>query len=411
LIVRVTTPMPGTVRLTVAGATGVPEAGELSTISGQRPGTTLSVPTIETSVGDRAFALYRAPDTFVRAGSDDDAEPRRTLTVTAEFTAAGGGAPLSTGPVELYVERPPVLLVHGLWGSASGWDELRLRMDPTFAVRTVDYSEVADRSFEVAAAKVLPEVLMEISNYKAPGSGREYRIACVQADVVAHSMGGVVVRTASLQRKFRGGATFGDGPVHKLITIGTPHGGSPFATLANENANVDCCLRTAFGRCAPFFRRTLSEVFAMQGNRIDAGAIDDLVPGSAASLRLASGPPTATHYIVGQSSDEQIRSNEASFLGVLRRRCPLTTLPASFSDKRLFGDEEHDLIVGAASQAGGTAVGPPTSPEISVAENVVHTTVANVLVGPPETASREISDRVVALLNAPLDRATFPERP
>jgi triacylglycerol esterase/lipase EstA (alpha/beta hydrolase family) len=51
-------------------------------------------------------------------------------------------------------------------------------------------------------------------------------VAAVQADVVAHSMGGDVARTMPTLATFTGQSTYGLGPVHKLITIGTPHRGN-----------------------------------------------------------------------------------------------------------------------------------------------------------------------------------------
>ncbi len=65
--------------------------------------------------------------------------------------------------------------------------------------------------------------------------------AAVTADVVAHSMGGDVVRTMALEPWFASNDTYGHGPIDKLITIGTPHLGSPLAVDLLQDANQ--CVR------------------------------------------------------------------------------------------------------------------------------------------------------------------------
>ena len=65
--------------------------------------------------------------------------------------------------------------------------------------------------------------------------------AAVTADVVAHSMGGDIVRTIALGSGFQNNETYGHGPIDKLITIGTPHLGSPLATDLLQDANK--CVR------------------------------------------------------------------------------------------------------------------------------------------------------------------------
>jgi len=68
-------------------------------------------------------------------------------------------------------------------------------------------------------------VLTQITNFIAVYRHHEH-IAATTADVVAHSMGGDVVRTIYRLPASRL-PVFGKGPVNKLITIATPHLGSP----------------------------------------------------------------------------------------------------------------------------------------------------------------------------------------
>ena len=85
-------------------------------------------------------------------------------------------------------------------------------------------------------------MLAQINNFIA-GYRTSANVASVKADIVAHSMGGDVSRTMFLQSNFLTNSTFptfGAGPINKLITIATPHLGTPVAAdlLASNNACV-----------------------------------------------------------------------------------------------------------------------------------------------------------------------------
>ena len=58
-------------------------------------------------------------------------------------------------------------------------------------------------------------------------------------------MGGNIVRTLPLQLSFLSDSTFGQGPIHKVITIDTPHLGTPLASdLSGNNGCVRDMLAT-----------------------------------------------------------------------------------------------------------------------------------------------------------------------
>src|SRR5882724_7381758 len=85
---------------------------------------------------------------------------------------------------------------------------------------------------------VLPEVTKAMEKFKAGDNPMNIPIAAVQADVVAHSMGGVVTRTLPLTAGFFSN-TFGQGIIHKVISIDVPHLGSPLAALL-LGTTADC---------------------------------------------------------------------------------------------------------------------------------------------------------------------------
>jgi hypothetical protein len=216
----------------------------------------LAVTAVSTSAGAEAFAIYLAPVNFSRSSSD---YTLTTRSVTLQVSSTPSGI---TGNASVTVARPPVVLVHGLWGSASSFD--------TFTPLITDYRTSAN-------------------------------VASVKADIVAHSMGGDVSRTMFLLPTFLSNPTFptfGAGPINKLITIATPHLGTPVAAdlLASNNA----CVRNVLAGDQDFALASIT----FSGQTAD-GAVGDLEGngfGSSLSPALANlkqTQPFKTAYIAG----------------------------------------------------------------------------------------------------------------
>ena len=115
-------------------------------------------------------------------------------------------------------DRPPVLLVHGYGCSRAAWWYQRRRLEAA--------------GWRVATINLEP-LYTSIENYVAPLAQRIDEVlaqtASRQLILVGHSMGGLVAR-AYLRRH-------GADKVLRLITLGTPHGGSRLAWLGcGENA-------------------------------------------------------------------------------------------------------------------------------------------------------------------------------
>jgi hypothetical protein len=66
-------------------------------------------------------------------------------------------------------------------------------------------------------------------------------VAAVQADVVGHSMGGLIARSMWYSPTFSRNTNYGRGLIHKLITLGTPHLGSHNALRLIDGTNE--CVR------------------------------------------------------------------------------------------------------------------------------------------------------------------------
>ena len=211
----------------------------------------ITVTAVDTPSGPMAFALYKAPTDFSEYGSDDTASQRA---VSVQIQPIGS---TTTTTATITILRPPVVLIHGLWDSSGAWGNFTtLTADARFFVRAVDYStpltgitatsptytstQLAQATasalgFAYNAPGVLQQIDQYISEFKTANNA-----AAVQAALVAHSMGGDIARTLRSVPSFASGINFDEGTVHKLVTIGTPHLGSPLAIqlLQANNACV-----------------------------------------------------------------------------------------------------------------------------------------------------------------------------
>jgi pimeloyl-ACP methyl ester carboxylesterase len=220
------------------------ESGTLAAIDSQdSPAQQLTVTAVDTDIGPMAFVIYRCPRDFSRPGRDDNAASR-AVNVVAESQSGTSGTNMA-----IWILRPPLFLVHGLWGSRDDWNTFTpLINDPLrqFFVRRADYNiDLAGRvtattpgytpaimhgirgnalGFDFAAPIVLRNIQQALADFR-----QEQSAAVTQADVITHSMGGTVARTLVNLQRFVQPETYGAGYIHKLITIGTPHKGSPLA--------------------------------------------------------------------------------------------------------------------------------------------------------------------------------------
>jgi len=216
----------------------------------QSAGTSITLTTDNTSM---AFAIYVPPVNFAR-GAQDYSLGARAFSVQVKPS----DLPDDTVTANASLLRPPVVVVHGLWSKPADWSNFTpLVSDSRFVVQYVDYSDEVPGvigtdpvyltlyvpksavGFSYNSTNVDGQIRGFIVNFK-----RNKSAAAVTADVVAHSMGGDIVRTIALGSGFQSNDTYGHGPVDKLITIGTPHLGTPLATqLVQDDANA--CFRLA----------------------------------------------------------------------------------------------------------------------------------------------------------------------
>lgn len=300
------------------------------------------------------FALYAAPTRFVRPDfpSDSEAAERQVYLIATLIPTSG---PVTRSPpVPVKIVRPPIMLVHGLWSDASVWDDfdsvlrssLPCEDSGRFYACRIDYRDSHAAKFATSAPTVGWGIRDAIDRFKD-----RRKVAAFQADVIAHSMGGNVVRVLPLC-----GSVFADcnydyraktrnlgfGDVHKLITIGTPHLGSPLANRLFQNRDTPCC--RLFGRVC---RGTLGEQLVAEAMRLDQGAVEDLQENAGAISGLNSIKSSfPIHFVVGVASgnDETLFSQG---LVAEVRACSQSILPEQI--RTVFGSDS-DLVVSAHSQ-------------------------------------------------------------
>ncbi|MEI7671235.1 MAG: dockerin type I domain-containing protein [Deltaproteobacteria bacterium] len=320
-------------------------------------------------VGSKACVVYQAPT---------DLKEEIPLGVTAVNSV---GTVIANGTINL--RHPPVVFVHGIWSSPiafKDWENL-IRLIG-YAVSQADYSANSADTFNPFDESVpISKLVSAVEGALNISRGRG--IAASQVDVVAHSMGGLVARAREKDPRFafRRKENRNQGEFHKLITIGTPHEGSPLADWLW--ARRDCS-------------RGITVQFPRMGYPIGR-AIDDFQTTSH-TLFLLNGTGVPTRAIAGRKPAALIPTPTENTLNtVLKYGYPFVTI-----DSILRTHGEDDVIVPLYSQMGGLRDGTTAT----IVDGVIHAEFSlipkiNPDAGITETSSPEVLDRVLTALTAP----------
>jgi pimeloyl-ACP methyl ester carboxylesterase len=334
---------------------------------------TLSVTAVDTASGPMAFAAFVAPMDFSRSDSD------ATL-ATRPVTLQVAGATQTTGTINIV--RPPVIMIHGLWGEGTDWSGFTPLTDPnqtTFYTSFADYSgyvsgitatsptyssvkltNIRSNSlgFAYNAAQVEKYIRNTIEDFKA-----NKNVAAVQADLVGHSMGGNVSRYLAQLADFVRGDNYGQGMVNKLITIGTPHLGSPLATdLLNGQNN--CSAKILAGAGMPSFTSLTVNNATVSGAVADLQGVGD---GTGLSGPLTSEKQTTLPFPLANIAAKSTSANWVnvgkslfSKSGFLHKWCssdPIAVALTPTDWPSLFGNGDSDSVVPFTSQINGRTTG------------------------------------------------------
>jgi pimeloyl-ACP methyl ester carboxylesterase len=174
------------------------------------------------------IAVLRAPGVFpnLKNGSG--------LQISAELA----GAAVATAHLELLA--PPLVAIHGIWSDGTAWlkllNDLRAHQYPAVSMTPVNYGDIGSRAYYDPAV----QLRLSTAVRNALESCRAGGTACASVDIVAHSMGGLVTRYFMERQPLFA-------KVRLLVTVGTPHLGSPLADALiryGTNTTKTACVAT-----------------------------------------------------------------------------------------------------------------------------------------------------------------------
>lgn len=196
-------------------------------------------------------------------------------------------------------KKVPVLFVHGLNSSAKMWLEATdtvydpVEAMPNVVADTFDYEN--EHSLWVDHPNIGPKLARRIAclaneSRKAGGAGKVM--------VVAHSMGGLATRFAAGQTDEFTGKKVSD-VLGLVMTIGTPHKGTPIADLASVAIHMLCFAGQAFSGTVEDCKKKKSAILGMQ-SFVSSGKVDELsmLPTGVPQLGIA-GNATTTVLLMG----------------------------------------------------------------------------------------------------------------
>jgi len=327
-----------------------------------------------------AEAVYRAPETFVRWGtskeSNDKEIPERNIQPTLDIAYS-----LLTGiellqPIKL--KRPPVVLVHGLWGNGNrksknySWKEFEPKFNEKglYDIVSVDYHETHADSFAVNA-----ELIRSLGIDEALDDEHAQFFAATKVDIIGNSMGGLLPREYC-----RNNSDDCSKKIRKFITTDTPHLGSELASLIQDvsaNSALKC-----YGLLLDVEKEGKAIWTDAQRTTI-RGALVDLAKGSLALTVLNSSTSLPYRAIVGSALGNIIAydvslKNMWIGLGIYCGYKPDMSyeFPVPYVAAPLFS-EDNDRIVSISSQQG-------TSDEHYRIFGIDHLTV----LGDPKTSTK-----------------------
>ncbi|MBL7828016.1 MAG: alpha/beta fold hydrolase [Saprospiraceae bacterium] len=271
-------------------------------------------------------------------------------------------------PIRIY--RPPVILIHGLKSDSETFSNMAAtlinpaaRRYQTSQVLAFDYRHTNVHSFETNRYRLriaIDDVLAQLRTNMKCVAGK--------VDVVGHSMGGL------LSRIYIQSATYKN-DVHKLITLNTPHWGSPAANFLVQQLGCDYYkLFYPVPNCqenAIIDLQTISAPLFYMNNSVNPNI---KVPSH------AIGTISSYSNFVSYNSPA-LHQFETSYVSAL-----INSVNNGNPVFDLFDGENNDLVVSLSSQLGGLP-----SANTSVFQSQWH----------GSTKNQQVINRVIQLLNAP----------
>jgi FlgD Ig-like domain/PGAP1-like protein len=330
------------------------DIGSLSSLDGANVGAFATLPIVEVGNIDYALGLYHAPAEFIRDGAGDNERDERSVAIQASVLFSDGQRVCLSDT--LRIRRPPVALIHGVWSSAQEAfpRDVRTKIEAKGEFDTQDHRLVFATDYSssshggYARNAGVPRRAVE----NALARERDNGIAATRADVVAHSLGGILTRFYTQNDgEYLRPDNYLEGDVYRLVTIDTPHMGTPVADFMSHIVEAYQANPQVFVGGAVTYS-ALEKKVTRHTNGFNGGAMNDLKWESDALLQLQQfGRPC--HAFVGTT--QSISSSYFSQERLLWWFMSLFVQTASpqLRPSTVFCGETNDLIVGARSQRAG----------------------------------------------------------
>jgi len=351
LLIQFTNNIPGTVTFSNSGASG----GSLSNVDGSQL-TPSGVHTTSINGQQMAFVLYTVPDTIIPG--------QAIVTLQSSFTPDGSSTPIQQTAWSMKLIQTPVELVHGLWADDRTWLGMQSMLSSNnITSHRADYFYKNNISFACGPFSLYRGIVNQDIWFMLLEM-RQQGIAVTRADVVAHSMGGILTRIDANDQGSHLPENFTSGYIRRVITVDTPHWGAAPAQFLLDVAND-----------SPAFN-AITIAFA---HPITSGAVQDLSPyyfaalsgGNASPARQPLSLPSVaiSSYVL---NDTDFSTNLSILYGFVKFRelwlapsyqtffqnllCG-NTLSSGDDDMtiagKLFGGNSNDGVVGLSSEIGG----------------------------------------------------------
>lgn len=354
---------------------------------------------------------YIAPSEFP---ANVDKAYEVTLTVMMIVGDGGEGTDVFNVVFPISIVRPPVLLIHGL-GSDAGcfadlYDILKSQYYDEWQLKKVDYHSTNSDYFSENEGVVQRNLNDIFSLY------REHGYAVSKADLVGHSMGGILSR---LHVEYVDSSN-----IHKVITVNTPHSGAHIADIVIGNKYLSSAARVKF-KMGKFTENIWDwTIGAVEDLRVTSSAIRTYLNSRARLDRMNNIPVHAIVSTVNTGApnliDAELKSDIIFELKLCSMLCPNDTI-RHLADDLLRGaalseaavdalfcglqkvlhnyvfHEESDYVVPLRSQQGGL----PANNVTLFDNNVAETSHVGI------TSYGPAMNRIIELLKAPTTSDLF----